>query len=131
MAFISACQSADIGKIFLDSGLVPVVIAVDSNQEIMDEVCKLFSNYFYKNLISGFGIQESFDNAKSSVGLNNKDKFSICCCSHDHDPECVWYNKLFKTNAKHACELHNSNRCSCPDRAKRIHLENCPDLKYY
>ena len=56
MAFISACQSADIGNIFINSGLVPVVIAVDSKQEIMDEVCKLFSNAFYKNLINGKGI---------------------------------------------------------------------------
>ena len=56
MAFISACQSSEIGKIFIKSGLVPVVIAVDSNQEIMDEVCKLFSNHFYRNLLNGKGI---------------------------------------------------------------------------
>ena len=56
MAFISACQSSEIGKIFIKSGLVPVVIAVDSNQEIMDEVCKLFSNHFYRNLLNGMGI---------------------------------------------------------------------------
>ena len=42
IAFISACFSEKIGKIFFDSG-VPVVIAVNSKQPIYDEFCKVFS----------------------------------------------------------------------------------------
>ena len=38
IAFISACFSEKIGQIFFDSG-IPVVIAVNSKQPIMDEFC--------------------------------------------------------------------------------------------
>ena len=52
MAFVSACQSEEIGEIFLKSG-VPVVVSVNSDQEIMDEVCQIFSSTFYDFLLSG------------------------------------------------------------------------------
>ena len=42
LAFVSACYSEEIGEIFFKSG-IPIVIAVNSGQEIMDDCCKLFS----------------------------------------------------------------------------------------
>lgn len=52
MAFVSACQSEEIGEIFLKSG-VPVVVSVNSDQEIMDEVCRVFSSSFYEYILAG------------------------------------------------------------------------------
>jgi len=55
LAFVSACHSEIIGQILLNSG-IPVVIAVNSNTEIADEVCLIFSRNFYMYLLQGLTV---------------------------------------------------------------------------
>ena len=94
MAFVSACQSEQIGQIFLDAG-IPAVIAVNSETQIMDEVCKSFSKMFYKHLLNGGSIENSFNLAKTEVEQNpefiNDTDFQACCCAHKHKEDCQWY----------------------------------------
>ena len=45
-----------MGEIFFKAG-VPVVVCVQSNEEIDDECCKEFSKEFYKNLVDGHTIK--------------------------------------------------------------------------
>ena len=58
-----------IGEILLQAG-IPIVIAVNSDQEIMDDVCKLFSKHFYTNLLEGFTIKNSYDQARKTVQVS-------------------------------------------------------------
>lgn len=60
LAVVSACQSEEIGRILHESG-IPVVIAVNSSQEIADEACGLFSKKFYEHLLKGRSIMNAFD----------------------------------------------------------------------
>ena len=66
LAVVSACQSEEIGRIFHESG-IPVVIAVNSSQEIADDACQLFSKKFYEYLLKGKSIMHAFDVAKQQV----------------------------------------------------------------
>jgi hypothetical protein len=86
---VSACHSEVIGEILLKAG-IPIVIAVNSDQEIMDDVCKLFSKHFYTNLLEGFTIKNSYDQARKTVQVSQKD-YNTCCCAHKHTDQCVWY----------------------------------------
>lgn len=90
LAVVSACQSEEIGRIFGDAG-IPVVIAVNSNEEIADEACKVFSKKFYDGLLKGSTISEAFKMAKNYVFVSNMSDFNVCCCAHQHDDDCLWY----------------------------------------
>jgi hypothetical protein len=89
LAFVSACQSEQIGDLFLKAG-IPIVISVNADQEIMDRVCNLFSLQLYRFLLDGYSIRESFHQAQKIIQVSNED-FHTCCCAHEHDEDCVWY----------------------------------------
>ena len=118
MAFVSACQSEEIGEIFLKSG-VPVVVSVNSDQEIMDEVCRVFSSSFYEYILAGNTIQSSFKKAQNLVEVHPK-RYEVCCCAHKHTDDCEWY-KFYKEDPKAAHAMHANKTCSCPDKKKRKH----------
>lgn len=120
LAFVSACQSEEIGEIFLKAG-IPIVISVNTDLEIMnnvdrdfgtimDRVCKLFSKHFYRNLLQGLTISDSFNNARTYISVCNED-FDTCCCAHKHKPDCVWY-QFYLEDWQAAHELH-SQKCPC------------------
>ena len=50
LVFISACHSELIGDIFLKANF-PVVVAVNSQTQILDDVCQLFAKNFYRHLL--------------------------------------------------------------------------------
>lgn len=110
LAFVSACQSEEIGKIFFEAG-IPVVIAVNSNQGIMDSACRTFSSQFYRQLLLGHSIKDAFDMARAHVGLSDCGQYETCCCAHAHKDDCLWY-KLFQKDPKRAHEMH-SKSCPC------------------
>ena len=125
IAFVSACQSEHISEIFLNSG-IPIVISVNSQKLIMDRVCKLFSRHFYRNLLDGQTIQNSFDNARIVMKASPED-YDTCCCAHDHDDDCEWY-KYFQEDCEAAHNLHNFSNCNCRNQGvngKRVHNKNC------
>ncbi len=76
---------------------MPAVIAVNSESEIMDKVCDIFSKYLYENLLNNQTVDQAFKGAKDLVtqavtgtDVSNQD-FTTCCCAHKHDEECSWY----------------------------------------
>ena len=128
LAFVSACQSEEIGNILKEAG-VPVVIAVNADQEIMDDACKIFSSYFYTNLLLGHTIDESYKQAQTNVRLS-KQRFNACCCAHDHDKDCLWF-KFYQQNREQAHALH-SKECGCnPTLGSREHLPTCGALNEF
>ena len=53
---------------------------IDQNfGSILDSCCQLFSQNFYRNLLQGFTINQSFESARVSIQINDK-KFDTCCC---------------------------------------------------
>ena len=58
-----------------------MVIAVNSDNWVLDTACKLFSAEFYNCMLEGFSIYDSYEHAKSHIQLDPCD-FSTCCCSH-------------------------------------------------
>ena len=59
LAFVNACHSRKMGDIFFKAG-VPVVVCVQQSEAIDDECCKEFSKEFYKKLVAGISIKDSF-----------------------------------------------------------------------
>jgi hypothetical protein len=123
VAFVSACQSEQIGEIFLKAG-IPVVISVNADQEIMDRVCNLFSLQFYRYLLDGHTIRQSFNSARNMIKVSNED-FNTCCCAHEHDSDCPWYQLYLKDWKK--AHLMHATPCSCPPgvNGKRLHKKTC------
>jgi heme oxygenase len=76
----------------------------------MDKVCKLFSEKFYRNLLEGKTIKESFEQARRIVQVSKED-FETCCCAHKHEPFCSWF-KFSQTDTLKAHEIH-SKPCKC------------------
>lgn len=70
LAFVSACHSEEIGKIFSECG-IPVVIAVNSETAIADDICLIFSRHLYMQLIEGQTVLSAFEEAKSAAIMGN------------------------------------------------------------
>lgn len=108
LAFVSACHSEEIGQIF--KKVVPVVIAVNSDNAILDDACKLFSQEFYAYLLMGQTIENAFENSKLSLKFDVTD-LTTCCCSHKHSDDCAWY-KFYQEKPDEAHAMH-SKKCTC------------------
>lgn len=91
LVFIAACHSEAIGRIFHRLG-APVVIAVNSENQVQDKAAKVFSTELYTQLLNGFSIKKSVAMAKKQLmeGSESND-FVTCCCAHDHKDDCLWY----------------------------------------
>lgn len=123
LIFINACHSQAIGECFLEMGVKAVVVA-QSEHKINDEFAKMFSNYFYTEIIEGKPIGEAYKNAKSqlkSLKLNAKDS---CCCGHSHKPTCKWLQE-YKKLGGFVAHAHHEAICNCPERANHIHSLDC------
>lgn len=126
VAFISACYSEKIGEIFFKSG-IPVVIAVNSKQPIMDDCCKMFSQQFYTNLLNGDNIGDAFNKARNIVRTSPDKELGICCCAHEHAADCAW-QKFSQEELTAAHEMHCQN-CPCAMtgiNGNREHGGPCP-----
>ena len=113
---------------------MPVVIAVNANQEIMDTACKLFASQFYSTLLQGFTIKESFDSASEHVRISECGYYETCCCAHAHKEDCLWY-KLFKKDRIRAHEMHIKD-CACRNvvnteggKYRRQHMSTCRQFR--
>ena len=123
LAFVSACHSEKIGEIFLNAG-VPIVIAVNSTQRILDKVCKNFCRTFYDSLLMGHSFNRAYKNA-TNVVKGGADDVSCCCCAHKHKDDCWWYLYSLE-HPKEAHELH-SKTCGCKERKNGmvLHSNHC------
>lgn len=66
-----------------------IVICINSDNNEL-EFCTLdFEKNLYTKLLEGASVRESFDSAIKSACCGTMSE--SCCCAHDHDKNCVWY----------------------------------------
>jgi hypothetical protein len=68
LVVLSACFSEFAAKIFLNMGCQHV-IAVKSNERILDHSARYFSKFFYMSLLNGNSVKQSFDIATTNVEI--------------------------------------------------------------
>lgn len=81
-----------MGKILLKFG-VKAVIVVRAEVAIRDSVATMAGPYIYNELVNGKSILKAFEDFKNYLKDANPHLCYICCCEHDHDPECPWILK--------------------------------------
>eukprot|EP00475_Leptophrys_vorax_P001431 TRINITY_DN10770_c0_g1_i6.p2 TRINITY_DN10770_c0_g1~~TRINITY_DN10770_c0_g1_i6.p2 ORF type:complete len:723 (-),score=157.95 TRINITY_DN10770_c0_g1_i6:2143-4281(-) len=69
LVFVSACNSEQAGKAFVDAG-VPHVIAVDARYKISDRACHSFSKQFYLSLLAGDTVSDAFQKGRNGVATD-------------------------------------------------------------
>ncbi len=126
LVFVSACFSEPIALLFKKAN-VPIVIAVNQSTPIADDFARIFTQNFYDSLIKGnVTPRVAFERAKNSVDGKDKDKF-CCCCLHDHDKACKYFEYLAKNNLEKDCRLHTP-KCQCAKRYEGYHNPKCKFL---
>lgn len=96
--FVSACHSQDVGLAFVAAG-VPHVVAVKTDDEVLDKASLEFAKQFYTALLSGKSVSQAFEVARTAVkwdpDITNKaveaDKF-LLLGSGSHDTARIFSN---------------------------------------
>jgi len=123
LVFINACHSENVARVFLKYN-VNCIIVIESMHKIEDSYARVFSNYFYTQLIEGKTINQAFQNAITQLRMVNIDSPESCCCSHPHKPECGW-KQYAKENGMFAAHQVHISYCDCPQANKHIHSSDC------
>ena len=124
LVFASTCYSETLGKLFLESG-INNVIYIQGMNKVSDKAAIKFSELFYKELIKGNTIKDSFDKSKRLIQSDKgKESFQYrkCCCSHWHASDCPLRNVVNIHNKYHI-------KCDCDFEEYNIHDENCKLLQ--
>ena len=66
LVVVAACNSKNIGKVFLESG-VRHVVCVESGKFVLDEAAIEFTRNFYQRILSGSTICAAYKTAKAGV----------------------------------------------------------------
>ena len=90
--------------------------------KILDEAAQDFANRFYRNLLHGQSIVNSFKRAKDYVESTQHHE-PICCCVHTHKPNCKWEKKAREDGYRNAHYIHYPH-CKCPISSNR-HKADC------
>ena len=126
LVFASTCYSEALGKLFLEYG-INNVIYIQGMNPVSDKAAIKFSELFYKELIKGNTIKDSFDKAKRLIQSDiEKESFQNrkCCCSH-------WHKSKTDCPLNKGADIHNKYhiKCDCDCEEYNIHKENCKLLK--
>ena len=125
LVFVSTCHSEPLGKTFLKYG-VKNVIYIQGKTPISNIAALKFTEYFYKELIKGYNIKESFYKAQEKIKMDRKLLFynpNDCCCSHKHKNNCKIKNNNSERKIVHR-EYHQKI-CECNFDEFNIHKNNC------
>ena len=131
LVIISTCYSEDFGKEFIKCG-VKNVIYIKELTEVIDKISIIFVKYFYKYLIQGETIEQSYKNTIREMKSNNKEiillKNSFCCCNHYHEPNCILEDE--DDREIYHSDFHSkfSEKCNCDNEKPNYHDKNC---EYY
>ena len=121
LVFVNACHSEAVASVFADAG-VPCVIAVQSQLQIADVIARKFANEFYHFIFDGHTLGDSFN--KALLASKSKECHS-CCCGHQHEPNCKWYQMAIEKGFSYAHLYHDPVCVSCPKKHEHIHKERC------
>jgi hypothetical protein len=89
--FVSACNSENVGKAFVQAG-VPHVIAVRRQEQVADDAARMFMKQFYLAVLVGRTVKNAFEIALAAVktGIiegNEPKKFLLLPQDGDHNVE--------------------------------------------
>jgi len=86
--FVLACRSCHAGDTFVKAG-VPHVVCCKKNVELKDGAAHAFTKHFYKSIIMGKMVKESFEDGCKGVLVKykkeEKDKFLLLPENSNHD----------------------------------------------
>ena len=125
LVFVSTCHSESLGKTFLKYG-VKNVIYIQGKTPISNIAALKFTEYFYKELIKGYNIKESFYKAQEKIKIDRTLLFynpNDCCCSHKHKNDCKIKNN--NTERKIVHREYHQKICECNFDEFNIHKNNC------
>ena len=125
LVFVSTCFSEDFRDLFAECG-AKNIIYICRETEVIDRISIIFTEYFYKKLIDGYSIHQSFDTAIKLTQRNPVAKYLNyrgCCCHHYHKEKCLL--KYIKLHSIHHKKLEN---CKCQESSPNYHKKEC---KYY
>lgn len=115
LVFTNACHSESVATVFHDAG-VPCVVAVQSDNKILDLAAQEFADVFYQSIFEGLSVDTAMSNARFSLAGN----YFVCCCAHKHKTNCKWKNKCFVEDSTQAHISHKPN-CTCEGRHVHKH----------
>ncbi|CAG9316601.1 unnamed protein product [Blepharisma stoltei] len=119
IVIVSACFSQAIGHVFLDAG-IDCVIAIHDQCKILDDAAISFAVTFYRSLLRGKTIKNSFIEAKKNVNFEQAAMRTTCCCAHNHKRHCTW--KVKNDHMEHT----PNEQCVCEKRNNdSVHKLNC------
>lgn len=125
LVFVSTCHSESLGKTFLKYG-VKNVIYIQGKTPISNIAALKFTEYFYKELIKGNNIKESFYKAQEKIKIDRTLLFynpNDCCCSHKHKKDCKIRNN--NTERKIVHREYHQKICECNFDEFNTHKNNC------
>lgn len=120
ICFLSTCHSELAAKVFSDN-IAKCVICVNSQTKIMDKAAQVFAQTFYKKLLEGKTIIESFEISKNVVTSSINQG---CCCSHLHQNTCKNYSH-YSHFKKCDCEFVETNAHSILCGWAKDKIQNC------
>lgn len=101
LLFISACQSRGMADYIQETLRIPVVISINSTQEILDTAASDFSKEFYNYLIQGYTPKQAFEVSQYIITSNPEYK-SLCRNHEYHEKWCPFtYIKKLNVIANH------------------------------
>ena len=116
LAIVSTCYSEEFAKSLLDYG-VKNVIYTKEKTEVINNISVLFTKYFYKYLLTGNTIDDSYNMAKKKLKTEVAENVSRCK-NHFHKIkasrqfEHIEFRKIFR-NCKCNYEKHNYHNIDC------------------
>lgn len=122
LAFISACFSGAAAKAF--TKICKCVICVNPETKILDEIAQKFTGTFYKSILEGKSISQSYEKAKADVQPNEDSE--CCCCLHGHNNNCKGFEHKIHTPKRDEgickCEFsrNNAHTLTCTWANKRV-----------
>ena len=112
LVVVAACNSKNVGQVFLDSG-VKHVVCVESGKFVLDKAAIEFTRNFYQRILSGSTICSAYETAKAGVKFKiEKKEADIIVLLHNEelcvssDPPCETLND-FNSGKMRCKSMHN------------------------
>ena len=90
ICILNSCVSDQIGNLLIKAGFA-IVVCINSDNNILEDCTKEFEKTFYAKLLEGASVRESFNSAQNAAVCCTNESSIACCCAHDHDEDCIWY----------------------------------------
>jgi hypothetical protein len=129
LVVISACHSSQFAKVLVEVG-VPAVVSISASDKVLEKAAEAFNKEFLDYILKGKSPQQAFD-LSLAVLSSDSSKYEICCCQHDHAPDCLWVTYKEQHGDYEAHRLHASNSCNCSGRKDFSPIDHIGTCAHY